>query len=456
MNLTEGNLYNKLWIFTLPLIFSGILQLLYNACDLIVCGQFGSEHAVAAISATNSLVNLIVNLFLGLSIGANVLMARYYGANDKERGQRVVYTAMIFSLIIGIVIGIFGASLSHIFLKWMKTPSDVIDLSSKYLFIYFLGLPFSMVYNFGASILRATGDTKKPFIFLTTAGIINVLLNLFFVIVCNLDVMGVALATIISQGVSAILIVISMMKNNGFYHFKLRELKIDKTETINMIRIGLPAGLQSLIFSISNVLIQSSINSLGTDVLDGNGASSSLEGFIYTAMNQVAHGCVAFVSANYGAKNIKNIKKSILYSLSIVMIVWLIVASAIYLSSDALIMLYLKKGSAGLIYAKKRLKVIALSYFLCGIMDTLAYSMRGLGYSLVPTIVSLVGACGFRLLWIFLVFPKPYFHNIEWLAASYPISWILTLIVHLAMLIVLYNVVKKKFNTEDKKIELAS
>ncbi|MGM9971496.1 MAG: MATE family efflux transporter [Anaeroplasmataceae bacterium] len=445
MNMTEGNLYKKLWLFALPLIFTGVLQLLYNACDLIVCGQFGSEHSVAAISATNALINLIINLFLGLSVGANVLMSRTYGAKDKEKGQRVVYTAMLFSLIIGIAIGIFGASLSHVFLKWMKTPEDVIDLSSKYLFIYFLGLPFSMIYNFGASILRATGDTKRPFIFLTISGIINVLLNLFLVIVLHLDVAGVAIATITSQGISALLIIISMMKNKGFFEFKLKEIRIYKTEALEIMRIGLPAGIQSVIFSLSNVLIQSSINSLGTSVMDGNGASSSLESFIWTAMNQVSQACIAFVSANYGAGKMKNIKKCILYSLSIILVVWFIFAGVVLLFNDELLSLYLKDGSLGLPYGKERLTIIAASYFLCGIMDLLAYSIRGIGYSTIPAIVSLIGACGFRVFWIYTVFPHKTFHNIKWLALSYPISWFLTECVHLIMLLVLFNKVKKRY-----------
>ncbi|MCI5583769.1 MAG: MATE family efflux transporter [Anaeroplasma sp.] len=452
MNLTEGNLYKKLWIFVIPLIFAGLLQLLYTACDLIVCGQFGSEHSVAAISATNALINLIINLFMGLSVGANVLMARAYGADDKQKSERIVYTAMSFSIIIGIVVGIFGASLSHIFLAWMKTPADVIDLSSQYLFIYFLGLPFLMIYNFGAAILRAIGDTKRPFIFLSISGLINVLLNLFLVIVLHLDVGGVAIATISSQAVSATLVFISIIKNKSFFEFDFKNFKIYKKEAIEIIKIGLPTGLQSVIMSISNVLIQSSVNSLGTAVLDGNGASASLESFIWMAMNQSCHACIAFVSANYGAKKIQNIKKCILYSLSIILIVWFVSSGIILMFDDQLILLYLKDDFYGLEYAKKRLTIIATTYYLCGIMDLFAYSLRGLGYSAIPAIVSLIGTCFFRIFWIYTIFVQEQFNNIEWLALSYPISWLITASVLLVLLIIFYRVVKNKMNLYLKDI----
>lgn len=445
--MTDGNLFKKLWIFSIPLIFTGLLQLLYNACDLIVCGQFGSEHSVAAISATSALINLIINLFLGLSVGANVLMARCFGAKLQEKGQRVVYTSMVFSVIVGIIIGIFGFFMSKIFLGWMKTPDEVIDLSATYLKIYFLGLPFSMIYNFGSSLLRACGDAKKPFIYLTVAGLANVGLNFLLVIAFNLDVAGVAIGTVASQAISAILIIISLFRSNGFFHFKLREIRVYKKEAIEIIQIGLPAGLQGVIFSFSNVLIQSSINSLGTYTMDGSGASSSLEGFIYTCMNQTAQAGIAFISANYGANKMKNVKKCIIYTLIIVCIMWAISTGIILSLNRVLLKLYIDNPEA-LVPAQRRLFVIGLTYFLCGIMDTLAFSLRGIGYSLVPMIVSIIGACGFRIFWIYVIFPINYFHNIEWLAASYPISWILTLSVHLTLLIILY---KKTANRLQKK-----
>lgn len=441
MDMTSGNLFKKLFIFSMPLVLSGILQLLYNAADLIVCGQFGSEHSVAAISSTNSLINLIIQLFLGLSVGANVLMARCFGEGNKEKGQRVVYTSMIFSVIFGLIIGIFGVFSSRYFLELMGTPDDVIDLSAKYLMIYFIGLPFSMIYNFGASLLRAIGDTKRPFYFLMTAGIFNVLLNLLFVIVFKLDVPGVAIATIISQGISAGLVVLCLLRNKGFFRFKFRELRIYRREALEIIRIGLPAGLQGVIFSLSNVLIQSSINSLGTNVMDGNGAASSLEGFIYTAMNAVAQGCVAFVSANFGAGKKKNIQKSVLYSAILVILMNFVVGGIVLLLENQLLGLYVHTEEA-LEAGRQRLFIIAVTYFLCGLMDTFAYALRGIGYSLLPTIISLCGACGLRILWIYFVFPLEEFHNISGLAVSYPISWIITAMVHFIFFLILFSRIK--------------
>lgn len=436
--MTNGNLFKKLLIFSIPLALSGILQLLYNAADLIVCGQFGSEHSVAAISSTNSLINLIVQLFLGLSVGANVLMARCYGQENKEKAQKVAYTAMILSLIFGIVVGIFGCLCSKYFLKLMDTPNDVIGLSTEYLFIYFLGLPFSMIYNFGAALLRAVGDTKRPFYILMTAGIFNVALNLLFVICFKMDVPGVALATIISQGISAGLIIICLIKNKGFFHFHFKEIRFYKTEALEIAKIGLPAGLQGAIFSLSNVLIQSSINSLGTNVMDGNGAASSLEGFIYTAMNSIAQGCVAFVSANYGAQKLKNIKKTVLYASILVILMNLIVGGLVLSLEKYLLGLYVHTEQA-LEAGKQRLLIITLTYFLCGLMDTFAYALRGIGYSLLPTIISLCGACGLRILWIYLLFPIDQLHNISGLAVSYPISWIITACIHLIFFIILFK-----------------
>jgi len=440
MDMTGEGLFKKIIIYSLPLVFSGILQLLYNAADLIVCGLFGSDHSTAAISCTTALINLIINLFLGLSVGANVLMARSFGAGDKEKGQKIVYTSMVYSVIFGVIIGAFGFFMSRTFLILMDTD-EVLDLSSAYLKIYFLGLPFSMIYNFGAAIMRATGDTKRPFIFLSISGVINVLLNLLFVIKFKLDVPGVAIATVISQFVSALLVVIGMCRNNGFYRFKFKEIRLYKKEGLEILRIGLPAGLQGCIFSFSNVIIQSSVNSLGTNIMDGNGASSSLEGFIYTAMNSVAQTSVAFVSANYGAKNKKNIKKSIFYCAILIVLMNFIVGGLILLFNKPLIELYVSHEEA-IKAAEDRLFIIATTYFLCGFMDLMAYSLRGIGYSLLPAIVSLVGACGSRILWIFTVFKLPAMHNIQGLALSYPISWLITVAVHLICFIVLFKKVQ--------------
>lgn len=443
INMIDGHFFKRIFIYALPIMFSGMLQLLYNACDLIVCNSFGSAHSVAAISSTNSLVNLIINLFIGLSVGANVLMARSVGANDREKGDRVAHTAMAFSVVIGVIIGLFGVFTSRYFLTLMETPDDVIDLSSTYLMIYFIGLPFSMIYNFGASVLRATVDSKRPFYALAISGIFNVILNLIFVICFHLDVAGVAIATIIAQAISAFIVVVVMLNNKGFFTLKLKKIKFHAQETWEIIKIGVPAGLQGMIFSLSNVLIQKSVNNLGTNIMDGNGAACSLEGFIYQAMNAVAQSCVAFVSANYGAKRFQNIKKVIMCSLVIVCINWAIMAIIAFAFANPLIRLYVDDEEA-IAAGLSRLRLIAGMYFLCGIMDTLAYSMRGLGYSSVPAIVSLCGACGFRIVWIYTIFTVDKYHNLTSLVISYPISWLITSLVHLLCLLIIYSVVKKK------------
>ena len=438
IDMTSGNLFKKMLLFSIPLALTGMLQLLYTAADLIVCGTFGSDHSVAAISGTNSLINLIVNLFMGLSVGANVLIARSFGEKNKDKAQRVLYTSMIFSVFFGILVGLFGAIFSKYFLVWMGTPSDVIDLSTEYLKIYFLGLPFLMIYNFGAGILRGIGDTRRPFISLMIAGIINVGMNFLFVVAFDMDVEGVALATIISEGISALLVFLILCFNKGFIRFRFKEIRFYKKEALEIARIGIPSGLQGVVFSLSNVLIQSSVNSLGTLLMDGNGASGNLEGFIYVSMNSVAQATVAFVSANYGARKKENIRRIIIYSLILVLLMNLIVGGTIILLQNQLIPLYIKFDES-IAAAKSRLMVIGLTYFLCGFMDVMASALRGIGYSFAPMVISLLGACGLRIIWIYTLFQIDVMHNLPWLAASYPISWFITFITHFIVFIVLYK-----------------
>jgi len=444
-DLTSGNLFLKIVKVSLPLMLSGILQLFYNAADLIVCGQFGSDKSVAAISSTNSLINLIIGLFTGLSVGASVLMARCFGAKDEERAHRVTHTAMLLSIIVGIIIGIFGMVFHRTFLELMGSPSEVIGLSSQYLFIYFMGMPFSMIYNFGSALLRSTGDTKRPFYYLASAGVINVLLNILLVLVFHLDVAGVAIGTIAAQGISAILVFLALLKSRGYCHLEIKKLKIYRSELIEIAKIGLPAGFQSILFSLSNVLIQSSINSLGPSVMNGNGAASSLEGFVYITMNSIAQTCVTFVGANYGAHKTENIDKSILYSSLLVLFLGLGIGLIILLFANPLLNLYVD-NSQDLAYGYERLKIILVTYFLCGLMDVFALSLRAIGYSLAPTIVSLLGVCGIRIVWIYTIFLIPDYHNLQSLAISYPISWLVTGLIHFILLITLKKTVFQKMN----------
>lgn len=432
-------MFKNLCLFIAPLMLTGILQLLYTASDLIICGMFGPEHSTGAISETSPLIGLIVNTFLGLAVGVNVLMARCFGANDQAKGQRVVYTAVAIAVILGVVVGVFGALCSHYFLTWIKTPADVLALSTQYLAIYFIGVPFTMIYNFAASILRAMGDTRKPFYFLTISGVINVLLNLLFVIVFDLGVAGVAICTAISQFCAAAMVILYLMhKQHGFFHFKIREIRIYKRELLEITKIGLPAGLQSFIFSFSNLMIMSSINSLGTAVLDGNGAASSLESFVYTPINSCAQGALTFASANYGAKNKPNIVRAMLYAMGLMLMVWAVFSGIILLFASPLLQLYIS-ASASINAAWQRMLVILSTYFLCGVMDIFAYGLRAIGYSTLPTIISAIGVCGFRLFWVFAIFPIPYFNNLLWLALSYPISWLLSSLILLTCFIILFK-----------------
>lgn len=446
ISLTDGNLFLKLLRISVPLILSTLLQLLYNAADLIVCGQFGSSHSVAAISATTSLINLYIQLLIGLSVGANVLMARCYGSGDREHGQKVVYTSMVFALVSGLIIGIIGATTSHLFLKLMQTPAEIIDLSTSYLVIYFIGLPFSMIYNFGSSIMRATGDTKRPFYFLTAAGVINVLLNLFFVIVCDMDVAGVALATTLSQGISALCVVVAMLRNHGFFHFRFREVRFYGTVAKEIAVIGIPAGVQGMLFSISNVMLQSSINSFGTSVMDGNGAAVSLEGFVYATMNSVAQTASSFASANYGAKKWKNVRNTTFYASALVMLFWGVSAGIVFFFCQPLLGLYLNAGdTVAFDAAKERILAVCCTYFLCGLMDTFAYALRGIGHSFLSMSVCLAGVCGLRLVWIYLIFPHPAYHSMYSLMLSYPISWMITGTIETTLFFIVLRKEKKKY-----------
>ena len=435
-DLTSGCIWKKILLFALPLMLSSVLQLLYNACDIVVIGRFRDHTALSAISSTSSLINLITNLFIGLSVGSNIVMAKCYGQNDKDKAQKVVRTSIIISLISGIILAIFGVVFAKQLLLLMGSPSDVINLATIYLQIFFIGMPFNLLYNFGSSILRASGDTKRPLYFLLISGLFNVGANLLFVIVFNMSTDGVALATIISQFISALLILITLLKEKGFCHLSLKELKIDKNVLLEIAKVGLPAGLQGTIFSISNVIIQSSVNFFGSYVMAGNGAAANLEGFIYVCMNAFYQASITFTSQNYGAKKYDNIPKILKYNLYLVVLFGGILGITAYLSSGFLLNIYttdpdvIKIGTI-------RMGIICVPYFLCGMMDVVVGSLRGLGKSTTPMIVSLLGVCGLRILWIFTIFRSNM--NLGLLYVSYPISWIITFMILIVCFIYLYK-----------------
>lgn len=441
MDMIHGPLFSKLLMYALPLVASGVLQLLFNAADIVVVGRFSGNHALAAVGSTGALINLLVNLFIGVSIGANVLVARYCGARDEENAQETVHTAMSISLIGGILLIFIGFFLAKPLLSWMGTPADVLEDAALYMRIYFAGMPAFMIYNFGAAILRAIGDTRRPLYFLTLSGIVNVLFNLMFVIVFHLGVAGVALATIISQAISAILVVLCLLQSEGMCQLHRKKLKIHTDKLLDMLKIGLPAGLQGCVFSISNVLIQSSINSFGSIAMAGNTAASNIEGFVYTGMNAIYQTCLSFTSQNLGAKQIKRIRVILLECLAIVAVIGFVLGQSAYHLGHLLLGIYSSDPEViqfGLI----RLSLVCAPYFLCGLMDVMTGVMRGLGYSVLPMLVSLTGACAFRIVWIMTVFQMN--RTLRTLYVSYPISWMVTFLAHLLCFLFAYHQLKKK------------
>ncbi len=448
IDMCNGPLLGKMLIFAIPLMLSGILQLLFNAADTIVVGRFAGSEAMAAVGSTSSLINLIINIFIGLSVGANVLVARFYGAGNHKELHEVVHTAIATALVSGCFLVVVGCVLAEPALRLMGTPDDVIDKSILYMRIYFCGMPVLMIYNFGSAILRAVGDTKRPLYYLIIAGVVNVVLNLLFVIVFHMSVAGVAIATVVSQAISAALVIRCLIKSESHYKLDLRKLKIVPNKLIKMIQIGLPAGLQGALFNVSNVLIQSSINSFGSTVMAGNTAGSNLEGFTYTAMNAFYQTAISFTSQNYGAMKFKRIGKILLNCQLMVFMIGLVMGNVMYLLGDKLLLLYSDDPNV-IAIAIQRLGVISVFHFLCGMMDVAVGVLRGMGYSVMPMLVSLSGACLFRIVWIYTIFQE--IHTLKCLYVSYPISWALTLLIHLICFLFVFNKLLRKTKFKENK-----
>ena len=446
MDMCSGPILKKMLIFAIPLICSSVLQLLFNAADVIVVGRFAGDNSLAAVGSTTALVNLFVNFFMGLSISANVLVARYYGAKHERDLSETVHTAMAISFVSGVFLTIIGLIFSPILLQMMQTPKDILPLATVYLRVYFVGMPAMMVYNFGAAILRAIGDTKRPLYFLVIAGVINVVFNLIFVIVFRWDVFGVGLATTISQVVSALFVLRCLMKENSGIRVELRKIRIYKEKLIKILQLGLPAGLQSTLFSLSNVLIQSSVNGFGEVVVAGNSAASNIEGFVYVAMNALYQANISFTSQNIGAGKTRRIHRILLTAQGCVIVVGLVLGIGSYLGGPVLLRFYTESSAvveAGMV----RLSFVGLTYALCGIMDVMVGSLRGMGYAVFPMIVSLIGSCGLRILWLQTIFRIEEYHRIETVYVIYPITWVITLLAHM----ITYLVVTRKFRCKDKE-----
>ena len=442
IDMTEGSIFNKIILFAIPLMLSSILQLLFNAADLVVVGKFAGSESLAAVGSTNALINLLVNLFIGLSMGASVVMGRCIGARRYDEAHKALHTAMAIATVGGVMMIFVGYFASAPMLKLMATPDDVINLSILYMKIYFMGMPGMMAYNFGSAILRSAGDTKRPRYFLTVAGVVNVILNLILVIGFHMGVAGVAIATATSQYISGFFVVMALVKSEGYMQLHLKELRFHKNQAIEMIRIGFPAGLQGIIFSISNVLIQSSVNSFGKIVMAGNTAASNIEGFVYTAMNSIYQTALSFTSQNMGAKRYDRIDKILFECQLTVIIIGLVAGLGAYTMGDKLLAIY-DSDPEVIGYGLTRMSLVCAPYFLCGMMDVMVGSLRGMGYSIIPMIVSLTGACLFRVIWILTVFAAN--HTLFTLYISYPISWALTFSIHLLC----YLVVRRKFKTAE-------
>lgn len=449
IDMTHGPILKKLLLFTVPLILSSILQLLFNAADVVVVGRFAQQGdlCLAAVGSTGSLTSLIVNMFVGLSVGTNVVAARAWGSGDHKAMEDSVHTSMLVSIVSGVILAVVGVIGARVFLEWMNTPEEVIDLSSLYLRIYFAGMPANMIYNFGSAILRSVGDTRRPLIYLIIAGALNVILNLFFVIVLHMDVEGVALATIISQAVSAALVVICLMRSEGGLRLTLKKLRIAGNMLKEIARIGLPAGFQGVLFSISNVMIQSSINAFGATVMAGSSAAGNLEGFVYVGMNAFHQAAVSFSSQNLGAGEYKRIWRIAVVCQVCVTVVGLLMGVGVWFFGSELLRIYTTSQevvNAGLV----RLSYVCLPYALCGMMDVMTGSLRGIGYSVMPMLVSILGICVFRVAWIATVCKLPACSDIDFVYLSYPISWIITLIAHTICFVWAMRRVKLKLNAQ--------
>ena len=427
LDMTSGPLLKKIIVFTIPVLLSGVLQLLFNAADIIVVGNFAGDNAMAAVGSTASLVSLMTNLFIGISAGANVAVANFYGSKDDEAVQETVHTSVILSVVGGAGLMLIGLLLARPILELMGSPEAVLPLSALYLRIFFLGMPGSLLFNFCASILRATGDTKHPLYYLSVAGILNVVLNLFFVIVLNMSVAGVALATIISQYVSAFLIVRRMARLNSSIRIQWSKLRVSKSKLLRILRVGIPAGIQSSLFALSNVVIQSAINSFGEVVMAANTASTNIEGFVYIAMNSVYQAAMNFSGQNYGAGRYKRLHKVLFECLGLVTFVGLVLGGGAYLFGRPLLHIYTDSAMV-ITFGLQRMEIICLTYFLCGWMDTIVGVMRGMGYGIMPMLVSLVGSCLFRILWVQTIFQV--YHTLPMLYISWPITWVITFLMH--------------------------
>lgn len=425
IDMCNGTIMDKLISFSVPLILSGILQLLFNAVDIIVVGRFSGSQALAAVGSTTALINIFTNLFIGISLGANVLAARFYAAQKDKEMSETVHTAIMLALISGVVMLFVGIFFARGALELMGTPDDVIGQSTLYMRIYFAGMPFFMLYNYGAAILRAVGDTKRPLLFLIVSGVVNACLNLFLVIAFHLGVAGVAIATVTAQGISCALVLRCLQRSQASYQLRFRDLKIRGCYVQQIFQVGLPAGIQSTVINFSNALLQSSVNSFGSIAMAGYTAANNLLGFLYVSTNSITQACMSFTSQNYGVGKWKRMDRVLFDCIILSVAVMLILGGGMYFFGPEVLKIYTTNPrviSCGM----EVLTYTTLTYFLCGIMDLLPGALRGMGYSSVPMILSIIGTVGTRIVWIFGIFPNH--RSLDILFISYPVSWMITIV----------------------------
>lgn len=445
IDMCNGTIMDKLISFALPLMLSGMLQLMFNAVDIIVVGRFSGSRALAAVGSTTALINVFTNLFIGISLGANVLAARFYAAGKEKEMSDTVHTAIAIAIISGLIMAFVGLVFSKGALELMDTPEDVIGQAALYMRIYFIGMPFFMLYNYGAAVLRAVGDTKRPLMFLIVSGCINAVLNLILVIGFSLSVVGVAVATVISQMISCILVLRCLYKSEGSYQLRFSKLKINKKYMIQIFQVGVPAGIQSTVINFSNVLLQSSVNSFGSAAMAGYTAANNILGFLYQSINSVTQACMSFTSQNYGVGKYKRMDRVLADCMILTVAVSLIFGCSAYFFGNYILRIYTSDAEV-IKCGLEILSITTVPYFLCGIMDLFPGALRGMGYSAVPMILSVIGTVGMRVLWIYVVFPLN--RSLYVLFISYPASWGITIV----MQVICYIFVRKKVHGKIKNI----
>lgn len=444
IDMCNGSIMDKLISFSLPLMLSGILQLMFNAVDIVVVGRFSGSQALAAVGSTTALINIFTNLFIGISLGANVLAARFYASGREKEMSETVHTAITLALISGIIMAGVGLLLAKLALELMGTPSDVIELSTLYMRIYFCGMPFFMLYNYGAAILRAVGDTKRPLIFLIISGVANAGLNMILVIIFHMGVAGVGIGTVISQLISCILVLRCLYKSEGCYQLRFSKLRIQKVYLRQIFQVGIPAGIQSTVINFSNALLQSSVNSFGSTAMAGYTAANNILGFLYVSVNAVTQACMSFTSQNYGVGKYKRMDRVLINCLILSVVISGVLGCGSYAFGTEILKVYTedpKVIQCGL----EILSMTTVTYFLCGIMDLFPGALRGMGRSGVPMILSIIGTVGTRIVWIFMLFPQH--RSLEFLFISYPASWLLTIV----MQVICFYFVRKQVHAKGRE-----